>query len=147
LPWLDGLSAGMMRKEIRPRTEEIASFKELDEFLRLPVRNYSAGMRTRLALAVSTSITPNILLLDEGIGAGDSSFLDKARRRLDSFTAEAGIVVLVSHSPDLIFSLCSTAVLMEHGRIVTVGETAWVMEQYEQHTTAEQQMGQAQSTR
>jgi ABC-2 type transport system ATP-binding protein/lipopolysaccharide transport system ATP-binding protein len=128
---LRGLFLGYSRREIEQRVDDIADFTGLGEFLALPMRTYSAGMRMRLAFAVSTSIAPDILLLDEGIGAGDQAFLNKAKERLETFTAQAGIIVLASHSADLLRSMCRNAVLMERGRITAVGETNEVLETYE----------------
>ena len=79
-------------------------------------------MQARLAFAMATCIEPEILLLDEGIGAGDAGFLDKANERLDTFIHKAGILVFASHSQDLIRRLCNKMILMEHGRIVWRGE-------------------------
>jgi ABC-2 type transport system ATP-binding protein len=128
---LRGLFLGYSRKDVQERVEDIADFTGLGEFLDLPMRTYSAGMRMRLAFAVSTSIAPDILLLDEGIGAGDQAFLNKAKERLEAFTAQAGIIVLASHSADLLLSMCQNAVLMERGRITAVGETREVLDIYE----------------
>jgi ABC-2 type transport system ATP-binding protein/lipopolysaccharide transport system ATP-binding protein len=131
---LRGLFLGMSRAEIAARMEEIAEFTELGGFLELPIRTYSAGMRMRLAFAVSTSIHPDILLLDEGIGAGDAAFLEKANRRLQEFTDKAAIIVLASHSEHLVSQMCRTSVLMEHGRAVCVGPTDEVLAQYRERT-------------
>lgn len=127
---LRGLFLGLSHKEIDARIEEIAEFTELGSFLELPIRTYSAGMRMRLAFAVSTSIEPDILLLDEGIGAGDAAFLEKANRRLKEFTEKAAIIVLASHSEPLIRQMCDKAVLMEHGKVLQVGKTEEVLEHY-----------------
>ena len=135
---LRGLYLGMSRRQIRAAMDEIADFTELGEFLTLPLRTYSAGMRMRLAFAVSTAIAPDILLLDEGIGAGDSAFIDKARNRLGAFTAQAGIIVLASHSPELLLSMCQNAVLMEHGRIIAIGGTAEILQLYDSRRHAPQ---------
>jgi ABC-2 type transport system ATP-binding protein len=127
---LRGLFLGLTHREIDARVDEIAEFTELGRFLTLPIRTYSAGMRMRLAFAVSTSIEPDILLLDEGIGAGDAAFLEKAHRRLAEFTGKAAIIVLASHSEGLIRQMCDTAVLMEHGRVLRVGGTDGILEHY-----------------
>jgi ABC-2 type transport system ATP-binding protein len=127
---LRGLFLGLSRKEIDDRVDEIAEFTELGNFLNLPIRTYSAGMRTRLAFAVSTSIEPDILLLDEGIGAGDAAFLAKANERLHEFTKKAAIIVLASHTTELVKKMCDTAVLMEHGKVVSVGTTRKVLDEY-----------------
>jgi ABC-type polysaccharide/polyol phosphate transport system ATPase subunit len=134
--FLRGLFLGMTRKEVRVRLTEIAEFTELGDFLNLPIRTYSDGMRMRLAFAVSTSINPDILLLDEGIGAGDAAFLEKANRRLQEFTRKAGIIVLASHSESLIRQMCDKAVLLERGRVVLFGPTKQVLDCYRERSRA-----------
>jgi ABC-type polysaccharide/polyol phosphate transport system ATPase subunit len=119
---LRGLYLGLTKAEIMERRDSVAEFTELGPFLDFPVRTYSAGMHARLAFAMATCITPEILLLDEGIGAGDAGFMEKANLRLDQFVAKTGILVLASHTDDLVRRLCNKAVLMEHGRAVWVGE-------------------------
>jgi len=133
---LRGLFLGLKPKEIRRRIDDIAEFTELGDFLSLPIRTYSAGMRMRLAFAVSTSIEPDILLLDEGIGAGDAAFLEKANKRLGEFTNKAAIIVLASHSEGLIKKMCSHAVLMERGRVIRVGEVGEVLDYYKGQSRA-----------
>ncbi len=87
---LRGIFLGLSREEIQAKVDEIAEFTELEGFLHMPLRTYSTGMRARLTFAVSTSINPEILLLDEGIGTGDAAFIKKAQERLESFTQRAG---------------------------------------------------------
>jgi ABC-2 type transport system ATP-binding protein len=127
---LRGLFLGLTRQQIKSRMDEIAEFTELGDFLSLPIRTYSAGMQMRLAFAVSTSVVPDILLLDEGIGAGDASFLQKARERLQRFTEQVSIIVLSSHSEELVSNMCSKALLMEHGRVLSYGATEEVLATY-----------------
>ncbi|EGV19414.1 DUF29 family protein [Thiocapsa marina] len=129
---LRGLYLGLSRSQMRGRLDEIADFTELGDFLNLPIRTYSAGMRMRLAFAVSTSVAPDILLIDEGIGAGDAAFLQKASERLKLFTEQVSIIVLSSHSEELIKRMCNKALLMEHGRVVGSGSTQDVLTQYRQ---------------
>ena len=85
-----GLFLGMTRKQMEARVDDIAAFTELGDYLRMPLRTYSTGMRVRLALGVVTSIDPEILLLDEGIGAVDAEFLAKARTRLFELVERSG---------------------------------------------------------
>jgi ABC-2 type transport system ATP-binding protein len=127
---LRGLYLGLSRAEIMERRESVAEFTELGPFLSLPVRTYSAGMQARLAFAMATCIEPDILLLDEGIGAGDADFFVKANERLDQFIKKAGILVLASHSVELVRKLCNKAVLMEHGRLVHSGSVNEVLDVY-----------------
>ncbi len=125
-----GLLLGLSRAAIRARIPEIAEFTELGEFLDLPVRTYSDGMRLRLAFAVSTAIEPEILLLDEGIAAGDAAFLAKANARLRSFAERAAIIVLASHSAPLIRAMCKSAVLLERGKVAAMGPVDEILELY-----------------
>jgi ABC-2 type transport system ATP-binding protein/lipopolysaccharide transport system ATP-binding protein len=127
---LRGLFLGMSKTQIKAHLDEISGFTELGDFLDLPIRTYSAGMRMRLAFAVSTSIAPDILLLDEGIGAGDAAFLQKASKRLKMFTSRIPIIVLSSHSEALISSMCTSAILIEHGRIIRSGPTRAILDEY-----------------
>ena len=85
----------------------------------------------RLAFAVSTCIEPEILLLDEAIGAGDAAFIKKARERLETFTDKAGIIVLASHAAQLMRRMCSKAVLLEHGRVSVAGRVEEVLDAYQ----------------
>ena len=133
---LRGLYLGLSKDEIMVRRDNVAEFTELGQFLDLPVRTYSAGMQARLAFAMSTCIEPEILLLDEGIAAGDASFLEKANDRLRHFIDKAGILVLASHSHELVRRLCNKAILMEHGRLLWSGSVDEGLSVYENRRNA-----------
>jgi ABC-2 type transport system ATP-binding protein len=128
-----GLFLGMTRKQMQERVDDIAEFTELGDFLSLPLRTYSTGMRIRLALGVVTSIDPEILLLDEGIGAVDAAFLERARGRLSDLVDRAGMLVFASHSEDLLRQLCDTGLWLEHGRIRAQGDLDEVLRLYGGH--------------
>ena len=125
-----GLFLGMTRKQMQERVDDIADFTELGDFLRMPLRTYSTGMRVRLALGVVTSIDPEILLLDEGIGAVDAAFLEKSKQRLVELVARSGLLVFASHSDEFLRELCDTAIWMEHGQIKQQGELDEVLRAY-----------------
>ncbi|GAA4319089.1 ABC transporter ATP-binding protein [Klenkia terrae] len=125
-----GLFLGMTRKQMESRVDDIAEFTELGDFLRMPLRTYSTGMRVRLALGVVTSIDPEILLLDEGIGAVDAAFLEKSKRRLSALVDRAGLLVFASHSDEFLRELCDTAIWMEHGTIREQGPLESVLASY-----------------
>ena len=125
-----GLYLGMTEDEIRRKTPEIERFTELGEYLSLPVRTYSTGMLTRLGFAIATAIDPEILLLDEGLGAGDARFVERVNRRVDELIKRSSILVLASHSDALIKSMCNKAMLMDHGRIIASGSTDDVIKEY-----------------
>jgi ABC-2 type transport system ATP-binding protein len=125
-----GLFLGMTRKQMEDRVDDIAEFTELGDFLRMPLRTYSTGMRVRLALGVVTSIDPEILLLDEGIGAVDAAFLEKSKRRLADLVDRSGLLVFASHSDEFLRELCDSAIWMEHGRVKQQGELEEVLRAY-----------------
>lgn len=125
-----GLLLGMSHASIRDKAREIAEFSELDDYLSLPVRTYSAGMLMRLCFAIATAIDPEILLLDEGLGAGDARFAERAKRRLDRLIERSSILAIASHSEDLIRSLCNRAMLLESGRVTALGGVDDVIEAY-----------------
>ncbi|RUX96608.1 MULTISPECIES: ABC transporter ATP-binding protein [unclassified Mesorhizobium] len=125
-----GLLLGMSPAEIEEKLLEIGEFTELGEFLDYPVRTYSAGMFVRLAFAVSTSINPEILLIDEVMGAGDIRFADKAKRRMYEFMEQGKILVFASHAPTLLESFCKRTIWLDAGGIRMDGETSEVLERY-----------------
>jgi ABC-type polysaccharide/polyol phosphate transport system ATPase subunit len=125
-----GLLLGMSRDEIRRKLPEIEAFSELSDYLALPARTYSAGMLVRLGFAIATSIDPEILLLDEELGAGDARFAARAAKRVEALIGRSSIVVLASQSEDLIRRICNRAILLDHGRIVADGPTGEVLEIY-----------------
>lgn len=127
---LRGLLLGMSDAEIRRKTEEISIFTELGDHLDLPLRTYSSGMRLRLAFAVSTAVDADILLLDEVIGVGDASFMKKAEERMLDLQSRAKIVVLASHSHEVIRQMCNKALWMDRGRVRAFGEVDLVTTQY-----------------
>ena len=103
----------------------------------MPLRTYSTGMRVRLALGVVTSIEPEILLLDEGIGAVDAAFMAKARVRLAEMVERSGILVFASHSNDFLAQLCNTALWVDKGEIRQAGLVSDVVGAYEGPETGE----------
>src|ERR671927_196831 len=125
-----GLFLGMSRKQMEQRVDDIAAFTELGDFLNMPLRTYSTGMRVRLALGVVTSIDPEILLLDEGIGAVDAAFLEKSKKRLAELVERSGLLVFASHSEEFLRELCDTAIWMEHGQVKQQGELNEVLRAY-----------------
>ncbi|EML1595935.1 MULTISPECIES: ABC transporter ATP-binding protein [Burkholderia] len=127
---LRGLLLGMTDAEIRKKQNDIADFSELGDYLDLPIRTYSSGMKMRLAFAVSTAVDAEILLLDEVMGVGDASFMHKAEARLEELHDRAEIVVLAMHSNKEIRKVCNKALWMERGRVRAFGEVDDVVSQY-----------------
>ncbi len=125
-----GMYYGMTRKELDAKKDEIIAFSELGDYIYMPVRTYSSGMLLRLSFAIVTSLEPEILLMDEGIGAGDAGFAKKAFDRLNSFYKKIGILVVASHSDELIRSMCNKALLLERGKIIKLGPVDEVINLY-----------------
>jgi homopolymeric O-antigen transport system ATP-binding protein len=126
-----GLFLGETRKKMLSKVDEIAEFTDLGEYPSMPLRTYSTGMRVRLAMGVVTSIDPEILLLDEGIGAVDAEFLKKAQTRLQRLVERSGILVFASHSTEFLARLCKTAIWIDHGSIKMMGGIEDVVRAYE----------------
>jgi ABC-2 type transport system ATP-binding protein/lipopolysaccharide transport system ATP-binding protein len=118
---LRGMFMGIHPREMRRLAPEIAEFTELGNYLDMPVRTYSAGMMVRLAFAISTCIQPDILLMDEWLTVGDAQFLEKAQRRIEGFVRKSSILVLASHSMELLEQWCNRGLLLYQGRIAAMG--------------------------
>ncbi|RYF73522.1 MAG: ABC transporter ATP-binding protein [Comamonadaceae bacterium] len=115
---LRGLVMGMSKRQVDDLTPSICEFSGLGEYVNMPVRTYSTGMLMRLAFSISTSVEADILLMDEWLSVGDADFTAKAEQRMKDVVAKSGILVLASHSPELIAKECNRVIHLEHGRIV-----------------------------
>jgi len=124
------LLLGMSRDEIERKMPEIAEFSELSDYLALPARTYSTGMLVRLGFAIATAIDPEILLLDEWLGAGDARFATRAAKRVQAMIERSSIMVLASHSDELIRQMCNRAILLDHGRLLADGPATDVLDMY-----------------
>jgi len=127
---LRGMYMDVHPLEMRARIDEIAEFTELGPYLDMPVRTYSSGMMVRLSFAASTCTASEILLMDEWLSAGDESFLDKAQKRMERFVGASSILVLASHSVELLKRWCNRAILLDHGRISASGDVETVVGAY-----------------
>ncbi|MGC7100330.1 ABC transporter ATP-binding protein [Amycolatopsis lurida] len=125
-----GLFLGMTRKEMEKRVDDITEFTELGDFLQMPLRTYSTGMRVRLALGIVTSIDPEILILDEGIGAVDAAFMAKARDRLKDLVRRSGLLVFANHSDEFLAEFCDSAIWMDEGEVKQHGGLREVLTAY-----------------
>ena len=119
---LRGLINAWPKREIEIKMEDIIDFSELGEFIDMPLETYSAGMAARLAFSVATALEPEILLMDEWIGAGDREFQLKARERMNQLAEKAGIVVLASHNQALLQSVCNKVLRLQSGKVAYFGD-------------------------
>jgi ABC-2 type transport system ATP-binding protein len=115
---MSGTIWGLTRGQIVNGIDDIAEFTDLGDFLQVPVRTYSNGMMLRLAFAIATLREPEILLIDEVIGVGDGAFFDKAFARLERIAMKSRILVVASHSDDLLRRLCNKAIWLDHGTLM-----------------------------
>lgn len=121
---------GESPREVKSKMLEIAAFSELGEFLNVPLRAYSAGMRIRLAFAIATAANPEVLLIDEILGVGDLAFQLKARERMKQMMRAARLLVLVSHDLEALPAMCDRTIWMNQGQIVMCGRTEEVIAAY-----------------
>jgi ABC-2 type transport system ATP-binding protein len=129
--FLYGSLLGFPQKGLERRFDRIVKFAELEEFIDVPLMNYSVGMSTRLGFAIATDVEPDLLLLDEVFSVGDATFRRKCEGRMEAFKAKGVTILLVSHDMNLIREICSRAVFLQHGRIVAIGPTNEVVDEYE----------------
>lgn len=115
--FLRGLVMGLTPKQIRDRTDEIAEFSELGEYMDMPLRTYSSGMVMRLAFSISINIGGEILLMDEWLAVGDAEFGQKSQKRLNELVERTPILVLASHSEELLQKVCTKRYRLSHGKI------------------------------
>lgn len=124
---------GMNFKEAKEKVKEIIDFSELSEYIDLPARTYSTGMYLRLAFTIATSITPDILIMDEMIGAGDAAFIEKARKRSVNLIEKTKIMVISSHDINIMNDICTRGIWMEKGKIKMDGEIGEVINAYQSY--------------
>ncbi len=134
---LNGLLMGYSKREMLERESSIIEFAEIGEFIDAPVKQYSSGMYMRLAFAVATEVDPDILLLDEILAVGDTSFQQKCFDRIESFQKSGKTILLVSHAMGQIEKHCDHAILLEHGAVMAQGKPSDVIEVYKSLWTPE----------
>lgn len=131
--FIRGLVKGWSRRQIKERMPDIIEFSELEEFIDLPIRTYSDGMKMRLLFAIATSFAPEILLLDEWIGAGDANFQRKAAERMNSLVVQSGITVIASHNRNLLQNVCDMGMWLDQGVMRAFGPIKDVYKEMDAH--------------
>jgi len=127
---LRGMYMDIHPREMRARVDEIVEFTELGPYIDMPARTYSSGMMVRLGFAISTCMPAEILIMDEWLSAGDIRFLEKAQRRMEQFVGGSSILVLASHSPELLRKWCNRGIMLQNGRIAAHGSIDEVIKAY-----------------
>lgn len=127
---LRGALLGMSKSDINRHYEGIVDFSELGDFINLPLRTYSWGMQLRLAFAISTFMPSEILIMDEWLSVGDIGFKDKASRQMAKAISDSKILVLASHSRDVLEQTVDRVLWLEHGKVKMLGPTLEVTKEY-----------------
>ncbi len=129
--FLYGSVLGYRRDFISAHYKEIVAFSELGDFIDVPLKNYSSGMKARLGFAIATVVKPQILILDEVLSVGDAKFKKKCMERMNGMMSSGTTVILVSHSPAQVRQLCNKAIILDHGHLIQYGDVEEVTQAYE----------------
>lgn len=129
--FLKGALLGYTRRFLEEKFDEIVEFSELEEFIDVPLKNYSAGMKARLAFSIATMVEPEILIIDEVLSVGDAKFQEKSRQKMNSLLDEDATVLFVSHSTQQVRNICNKAIWLEKGKLITQGDVDEVCDVYE----------------
>ena len=130
--YLYGATMGYSRKYIEERYNEIVEFSELKDFIDVPVKNYSSGMRARLGFAIATAVEPQVLILDEVLSVGDAKFRNKSEAKVRSMFDKGVTVLFVSHSTAQVRRLCTKAIILDKGKIIANGDVNEVCDIYDE---------------
>lgn len=127
-----GSMLGYSRSFIKERFKDIVDFSELGNFINVPVKNYSSGMKARLGFSIATVVEPEILILDEVLSVGDAKFRKKSSKRLEKMMKKGVTVLFVSHSSDQVLANCNKAIILDHGRVIASGKAEKICAKYEE---------------
>jgi teichoic acid transport system ATP-binding protein len=127
---LGGLAAGLSRREVEARADEVAEWTELGDFIDMPMRTYSSGMSARLEFSVAVHMKPDILMIDEALSTGDAHFREKANAKMAELRDSARAMFLVSHGLGNIKEMCSEAIWLDKGKLMMHGEPDQVVKAY-----------------
>ena len=129
--FLNGALLGHSRKEMEEYYEDIVSFSELQDFMDVPVKNFSSGMVSRLGFAIATIGTPDILIVDEVLAVGDFRFQEKCEERIQDMVRKGTTILFVSHSIQQVKKICNKIVWLEKGKLKRFGDAQIICSEYE----------------
>lgn len=130
--FLYGAMLGYPKEFLKEKYDEIVAFSELGDFINVPLKNYSSGMKARLGFSIATIVEPEILILDEVLSVGDAKFKKKSEKKIKDMFDKGITVLFVSHSIGQVRSLCDRAIILEKGRLIAQGDVATVSALYEE---------------
>lgn len=140
---IGGLALGMTENEARAKVPEIVEFADLGDFVYLPMSAYSSGMAARLRFAISTIVSPEILMVDEALATGDAAFRQKSKERIERIREEAGTVFLVSHSIASVRAMCTRVIWLDQGKVRMDGDVDAVCDEYQKYIKSKNGKAQA----
>lgn len=132
--YLYGAILGYSREFLDTKIQDIIDFSELGDFINVPLKNYSSGMKSRLGFSIATAVEPDILILDEVLSVGDAKFRRKSLAKVQSMFDHGVTVLFVSHSIDQVLAICDRAILLQKGKIIAEGTAEEVAVVYEEKT-------------
>ena len=130
--FLNGALMGYSKEYMESKYDEIVEFSELGDFIDVPIKNYSSGMKSRLGFAIATIVTPDILILDEVLSVGDGKFRKKSEKKIKSMFKDGVTVLFVSHSLEQVKRLCNKAMILDQGKLIAYGDIDEVAAKYEE---------------
>jgi len=133
--FLNGALLGYSKRFIESHFQEIVDFAELNNFIDVPIKNFSSGMSARLGFAVATVQKPDILIVDEVLAVGDFAFQQKCKERMENLLSNGTTLLFVSHSIEQVKELCSKAIWIDNGEVRAIGETHSVSQEYMSYIT------------
>lgn len=128
--FLNGAVLGYSKQFMKSKLNEIIDFSELYDFIDVPIKNFSSGMVARLGFSIATIVEPNILIVDEILSVGDFKFQEKCNERINNMIENGTTIIIVSHSIEQIEEICDRALLIEHGKIIKLGDAKTVCEYF-----------------
>lgn len=134
--YLNGSLLGLSRREVERLYPAIVEFSELEDFIDVPVKNYSSGMHARLGFSIAAHLDPDVLLIDEALSVGDEGFQRKCQERMQQFRARGLTIMFVSHNMPTVASLCDRVCLLVHGKVAGLGPVDAIVSHYHELTAA-----------
>ncbi|MBO5796922.1 MAG: ABC transporter ATP-binding protein [Clostridia bacterium] len=137
--YIKARTIGMSRAEIQERMEDICAFADIGDYIHQPVRTYSSGMKSRLGFAVSVNLDPDILIVDEVLAVGDTSFKIKCLNRMEEFRRQGKTILFVSHDLSTVKAFCTSCMWIKQGQLMDYGETGSVVQKYQDYLKLERE--------
>ena len=132
--YLYGAVLGYSREFLEEKFDDIIEFSGLWEFVDVPIKNYSSGMKSRLGFSICTAVNPDVLILDEVLSVGDKKFRKKSEKRVRDLIDQGCTVLFVSHNLDQVQRICDKALILDHGQLIAYGDVDEIAPKYEEMT-------------